>query len=417
MGRIFRVDTSLCVECRACVAACSLENKMGVKVRHLYTFNDGAIPDLPLFTLSLACNHCETAACMDGCPSRAYYRDEKTGAVIIDGSKCIGCGYCTWNCPYGAPALNEAKGFIEKCTFCNHLISEGFEPACTVACPTGALAFISEGESLTHEYPHWFPEKELNPSLKISADFNTEPLRIVPEPRHQTERVFQTRSDAPSHFSHFWPLAFFTLSASFACGLAIASLTGFRDSIVPLSPIAAHVTIAIILVIGSFFSLFHLRNKMLAWRSMLNVSESPLSREILVFILLGMSSVLGIAFRAEVFITISGILALFLLITIDSVYTNADKRNSTAFHSGQLFLSGFTIAAAIAGLTIVFIIVASIRVAFSINAIFANKENRRLGWTVFLRILLLVFLSLLVARFYQWRNIADRDFFNCRRIS
>jgi len=399
MRRIFRVDTSLCVECRACVAACSLENGMGVKVRNLHTVNNGVISNLPLFTLSLACNHCETAACMDGCPSKAYYRDDNTGAVIIDGSKCIGCGYCTWNCAYGAPVLNESKGFIEKCTFCNHLISEGFEPACSVACPTGALGFLNDSGNLTSEYPKWFPEKELSASIIIRTDFAEEPVQIIPDQLHKDHRVASPRHDAPNQFRHFWPLAVFTLAASFACGIAIASLTGFRDSIMPISSTAAMAVIIIILAAGSLFSLFHLKNKKLAWRSLLNVSESPLSREILFFILLGISSVLGIVSRIEVFTTVSGILALFLLITIDSVYTNADKRNSIVYHSGQLFLSGFTISAVMAGLTIVFIIVAAIRVGFSIKTLMVTRGNRFLTRMTCLRILLLLFLTLMLTDF------------------
>lgn len=397
MNNIFKVDTALCVACRACVAACTLENGMGVKVRNLYTTNESAISYLPLFTLSLACNHCETASCLNGCPANAYYRDQKTGAVIIDSQVCIGCRYCTWNCPYGAPVLNETEGFIEKCTFCNHLISNGFEPACSNACPTGALTFSVSDESVMGDYPPWFPQKELNPSIKVDSAFDDSLLHIVPEPRHDVNEIVMERRDAPNHFSHFWSLGIFTLLVSVACGIAIASLTGSSGSIFPASPFVAQIGILAIMTAGWIFSLFHLKRKKQAWRSLLNISDSPLSREIFFFLLLGISTVLGLISKAEIFTTVSGILALFLLITVDSVYTNADKRNTLVYHSGQLFLSGFTIATVLSGMTILFYIVAVVRVAFSVIFILTNRSNRLNVSLTLVRVLLLILLSLTVA--------------------
>ena len=397
MRNLFKVDTSLCVACRACVAACTLENGMGVKVRNLYTVNESAVSYLPLFTISLACNHCETASCLNGCPANAYYRDQKTGAVIIDSQVCIGCGYCTWNCPYGAPVLNDSEGFIEKCTFCNRLISDGLEPACSNACPTGALAFFSSDEDVDENYPPWFPQKEINPSLIIGSTFADSTLQIVPEPRHEVNEIALDRRDAPNKFSHFWSLALFTLSVSVACGVAIASLTRFSDTFFPVSPSVAQTGILGMLTIGWVFSLFHLKRKKQAWRALLNISDSPLSREIVFFLLFGASTVLGLLFEAEIFTTISGILALLLLITVDSVYTNADKRNTLVYHSGQLFLSGFTIAAVLSGMTILFYIVAIVRVAFSVNLIVANRSDRLYAVMIILRVLLLILLALTVA--------------------
>src|SRR5512133_736522 len=102
MRKGFIVNTSKCVDCKACSAACIIENGWMVKPRNIYTYNSTAEQLFSLINLSLACNHCESAACMDGCPASAYSRDLVTGAVILDEKKCIGCRYCQWNCPYDA---------------------------------------------------------------------------------------------------------------------------------------------------------------------------------------------------------------------------------------------------------------------------------------------------------------------------
>jgi Fe-S-cluster-containing dehydrogenase component len=215
MDSRFIFDTSLCVDCRACVAACSLENKMGAVVRTLHVANAQAAPGIPLFSFSMACNHCETAPCMSGCPAIVYYRDRSTGAVIADSPKCLGCGYCTWNCPYGAPVINKSKGYIEKCHFCSHLLRHGDEPACSSACPTGALSFSSKGDSVNSctTYPDWLPDKGLNPSLTVISGSSEYILRIVPDPAPPpVSRVKNSqREDSPSLPSNFWSLMLFTL--------------------------------------------------------------------------------------------------------------------------------------------------------------------------------------------------------------
>ena len=33
-----------------------------------------------------------------------------TGAVLLDQDRCIGCRYCTWACPYGAPRYDQQQG-------------------------------------------------------------------------------------------------------------------------------------------------------------------------------------------------------------------------------------------------------------------------------------------------------------------
>ncbi|MDR3538450.1 MAG: 4Fe-4S binding protein, partial [Acetobacteraceae bacterium] len=56
-------------------------------------------------------------------------------------SKCIGCRYCEWACPYRAPQFNAAAGVMTKCNFCEDYLQQGKPPACVAACPTRSLTF------------------------------------------------------------------------------------------------------------------------------------------------------------------------------------------------------------------------------------------------------------------------------------
>ncbi len=86
MPLAFVFDPNRCTGCQACELACSIENELGPdrSWRGVVTFNEEAFPGIPLFHLSLACNHCAEPACMNTCPALAYHRDEETGAVLVD---------------------------------------------------------------------------------------------------------------------------------------------------------------------------------------------------------------------------------------------------------------------------------------------------------------------------------------------
>jgi Fe-S-cluster-containing dehydrogenase component len=105
MANSFLFDPNRCTGCGACRLACSIENQLEPERswRRIDTFNRTRHPGVPLYHLSLACNHCAEPACMFACPALAYSRDEKSGAVLLDEGKCIGCRYCAWACPYDAP--------------------------------------------------------------------------------------------------------------------------------------------------------------------------------------------------------------------------------------------------------------------------------------------------------------------------
>jgi Fe-S-cluster-containing dehydrogenase component len=123
---------------------------------HAYTQSD--LKGKPVTVL---CNHCERPPCTRVCPTKATWKRESDGIVMMDMHRCIGCRYCMAACPYGARSFNfqdprpfvdgmhdnfptRTRGVVEKCNFCAERLAKGEQPACVLACQkqgAGALTF------------------------------------------------------------------------------------------------------------------------------------------------------------------------------------------------------------------------------------------------------------------------------------
>jgi Fe-S-cluster-containing dehydrogenase component len=44
------------------------------------------------------------------------------------------------SCPYDARFIMP-EGYVSKCTFCDHRVDQGLDPACASVCPTHAIRF------------------------------------------------------------------------------------------------------------------------------------------------------------------------------------------------------------------------------------------------------------------------------------
>lgn len=155
-------DFTKCVGCRSCEAACNEANNLPApeqpfdsqavldSVRRpdnkAYTvvnrYPNPKDPDKPVFR-KIQCNHCMEPACATACPIHAYTKTPE-GAVIYDEDLCFGCRYCMIACPFYVPAYDYDSAFkpkIVKCILCFDRIREGKAPACSDACPMGAVTF------------------------------------------------------------------------------------------------------------------------------------------------------------------------------------------------------------------------------------------------------------------------------------
>ena len=117
----FLCDADRCIDCNACVTACKNENEVpwGINRRRVVTINDGKPGER---SVSMACMHCTDAPCAAVCPVSCIYPTED-GIVLHSKDLCIGCGYCFYACPFGAPQYPKvgnfgSRGKMDKCTYC-----------------------------------------------------------------------------------------------------------------------------------------------------------------------------------------------------------------------------------------------------------------------------------------------------------
>lgn len=141
-------DATRCIDCRACMIACSVENNVPLNDTYIWETGSeviGTYPNLKRASMPYHCMHCLAPDCVSACPVGAWYKRED-GPVLYDQEKCIGCRYCMNACPFSVPHFDWDKGLFDealmhKCTMCQHRLEVGQEPACVQTCPTGALKF------------------------------------------------------------------------------------------------------------------------------------------------------------------------------------------------------------------------------------------------------------------------------------
>lgn len=134
------VDYEKCVGCRICEFECAM-------------FHNDGVPDLtksnikihyynPPVDVPTLCAHCSDAPCLAACPEKvsALTKDEVTGVIRIDDSKCIAC----WDCL--EPCEKDRTGILRKSKdektvdgFCD--LCDG-DPQCVKHCPEGALSLV-----------------------------------------------------------------------------------------------------------------------------------------------------------------------------------------------------------------------------------------------------------------------------------
>jgi anaerobic dimethyl sulfoxide reductase subunit B (iron-sulfur subunit) len=119
---VFYFDPEKCIGCHGCVTACKTQNELdwdGPSFRRVTHVGEGEFPDYDETAVSQACMHCGNAPCEKVCPTDAITKRDSDGIVTVDQDKCIGCHYCAWACPYGAPKFDEGNdGKMMKCHMC-----------------------------------------------------------------------------------------------------------------------------------------------------------------------------------------------------------------------------------------------------------------------------------------------------------
>src|SRR3989304_5131250 len=112
----FVIDVSRCIDCRACLVACRVENEVPLPHTRIWVKDQGlqgTFPDLARQFVPYNCMHCEHPPCVEVCTSGATFKDPDDGLVLVDQEACIGCGLGVEACPYDAPSLDPTPGGVD----------------------------------------------------------------------------------------------------------------------------------------------------------------------------------------------------------------------------------------------------------------------------------------------------------------
>ena len=131
--KVVFVESDRCLGCRSCEQVCAFQKGGGFKKQDA---NIWVRVDMQQrFITTSTCMHCETAPCLQSCPSGAVERDNRTDAVKVDAAECIGCRVCVTACPFGNMHFDPIGRVAAKCDLC------GGEPKCVAHCMAKALHY------------------------------------------------------------------------------------------------------------------------------------------------------------------------------------------------------------------------------------------------------------------------------------
>jgi len=276
----FHFDATACVSCRCCEVACNEQNNnpADIKWRRVGEMEGGEFPDTLLLFNSMSCNHCIDPACLKGCPTESYIKFDN-GIVFHDDDACIGCQYCTWNCPYGVPTYHEERKIVTKCHMCHERLEEGQSPACVQACPAGAI------EIEVFRPDEWLAgdiDKEGNmPDLVDARVTNATTRFTLPKDMPKNMKVVDDYQLKPFHSE--LPLVFMTVLTQMSLGGFFALFMGQFFALFGAKEPSWILALFVMLpsALGLPLSALHLGRPGKAIMAMKNIKSSWLSREAL----------------------------------------------------------------------------------------------------------------------------------------
>jgi Fe-S-cluster-containing dehydrogenase component/DMSO reductase anchor subunit len=279
----FQVDLDRCSGCKACVTACHSMNGLDENE----TWRDvglliGGTSQEPIYQhVTTACHHCLDPGCMQACPVNAYEKDPITGIVKHLDDQCFGCQYCTLACPYDVPKYHSQKGIVRKCDMCSQRLTDGEAPACVQACPHQAISIdiVNKEQVLA--------DSEINTFLPAAPDpQHTYPTTTYksrkPFPRNTLPADYYSARPQHAHLPLVIMLVLTQLSVgAFFTGSVLEYFLSAETTSVMVRLSATTALLFGLLALGA--STLHLGRPLYAFRGILGLKHSWLSREILAF--------------------------------------------------------------------------------------------------------------------------------------
>lgn len=279
----FEVDLDRCSGCKACVTACHSLNGLDEEEtwRDVGLLVGGSTTNPVMQHVTTACHHCLDPACMTACPVDAYEKDPLTGIVKHLDDQCFGCQYCTLACPYDVPKYHAGKGIVRKCDMCSDRLAVGEAPACVQACPHEAIAIKIVDVATVQE----------NSETDLFLPGAPEPYITLPTTTYKTKRVFP-RNMLPADYNSVnpqhphWPLIIMLVLTQLSVGAAAIGMI-LEETVAP-GLIASfrpfHATMSLVFgLLALASSTMHLGRPQYAFRAIIGLRHSWLSREILAF--------------------------------------------------------------------------------------------------------------------------------------
>jgi len=152
MTRGLLFDSTRCIGCGACSAACKEQNALPNVIETKTTaYTWTVVEKRGGAHVRRMCMHCLSPTCVSVCPVGAMQKTA-AGPVNYDPELCIGCRYCIMACPFDVPKYQWDRLFpvVGKCVLCAPRVAAGKATACATVCPTGATQF-GERDALIKE--------------------------------------------------------------------------------------------------------------------------------------------------------------------------------------------------------------------------------------------------------------------------
>lgn len=277
----FAVDLDACTGCKACVSACHSLNGLDEDEiwRNVGMIHGGSAAAPYQQTITTACHHCVEPACLEGCPVRAYEKDEVTGIVRHLDDQCIGCQYCVLKCPYDVPKYSGKRGIVRKCDMCQSRLAANEAPACVQACPTSAIAIrvVSKSAVAASSSDRLVPGAFDSDYTRPTTSYRTR--KTVPSNARSGDASALRLEHA--HWPLIWMLILTQIAGGMFAGTAMLGWLSPGAFALGAAPLA--LTAFALLNLGLVLSILHLGRPLGAWRAFLGFRTSWMSREIVAF--------------------------------------------------------------------------------------------------------------------------------------